>query len=277
MPNFIQVENVSYRYKDDTPALKNVSLSLHYGELVALIGKNGSGKTTLAKILTGMLRPSSGHVFIEGKDYSAYSVAQLGRKIGYVFQNPDYQLFSDTVAKEIAFGLKNIELSEKEIQTRIDETLKLLRLEHYRNAHPRSLSLGQRQGVAIASILAMKPNAVILDEPATGQDYQRRLEIMHFVQQLNREGKLVILISHDISHIVAYCKRVIAMNEGEIIADGATQEILGNRNLLNQISLKLTPMMQLADLLQAYGCPKTVFTVDEMASLIQEQLRKQLK
>ena len=273
MPSFITVEDVSYKYRDGTQALKNISTSFDLGELVALIGSNGSGKTTLAKLLTGMFRPTSGYIFVEGKDYREYTVAELGRKIGYVFQNPDHQLFSDSVANEIAFGLKNMGLSREEIQGRIDESLKLVGLECYRDTHPRRLSVGERQGVAIASILAMRPRAVILDEPTTGQDYKRRLEIMRFVSKLNDEGKLVILISHDISHIAAYCKRIVVLHGGEIIADGPAHELLGNTELLEKIHLKPPPVMQLAVMLCSYGFPTDILTVKEMASLLQKRLR----
>lgn len=263
------MENASYRYKDGTAALRNVSVSFSCGELVAVIGKNGSGKTTLAKLLTGMFRPSGGHVFVEGKDYMAYTIAELGRKIGYAFQNPDSQLFADSVGKEVAFGLRNLGLDETQVQIRVDYALKTLRIDQYKEAHPRSLSLGQRQGVAVASILAMQPTAIILDEPTTGQDYPRRLEIMKFVQQLNGSGKLVILVSHDLVHVAACCKRVIVMHEGQIVADGETEDVLGDRSLLAKVNLKPTPMMRLADLFEAYGCPKNVFTVDDMTMAIQ--------
>ncbi len=258
-------------------ALRDVSVSFRCGELVAIIGKNGSGKTTLAKLLTGMFRPASGQVLVDGEDYRKYSIAELGRKIGYAFQNPDYQLFADTVGNEVAFGLRNMGLAEEQVQIRVDEALKSLRLESFKETHPRRLSVGQRQGVAVASILAMRPNAIILDEPTTGQDYPRRLEIMQFVKQLNNEGKLVILVSHDIVHVATYCKRVIVMHEGQIIADGKTEDILGNRDLLAKIQLKPTPVMQLAEMLETYGCPKNVFTIDEMADFIQNRLGRGTK
>jgi energy-coupling factor transport system ATP-binding protein len=274
MSSLVEAKNVSFKYKDGTLALRDVSVSFNRGELVAIIGKNGSGKTTLAKLLTGMLRPASGQVLVEGKDYMAFSIAELGCKIGYAFQNPDYQLFADSVYKEVAFGVRNMGLPEEQVQQRVDAALKSLRLEQFKEGHPRRLSVGQRQGVAVASILAMMPNAVVLDEPTTGQDYRRRLEIMQFVKQLNSEGKLVILVSHDIVHVAAYCKRVIVMHEGQIIADGKVEEILGNRQLLSKINLEPTPMMQLAELLQAYGCPKKVFTIDEMADFIETILKR---
>jgi energy-coupling factor transport system ATP-binding protein len=274
MSSLVEARNVNFKYKDGTHALKDVSVSFRKGELVAIIGKNGSGKTTLVKLLNGMFRPASGQVLVEGKDYMAYSIAELGRKIGYAFQNPDQQLFADSVYKEVAFGVQNMGLPEDQVQVRVDEALKSLRLEQYKEAHPRRLSVGQRQGVAVASILAMLPNAIILDEPTTGQDYRRRLAIMQFVKQLNSEGKLVILVSHDIVHVAAYCKRVIVMHEGKIIADGATEEILGDQKLLAKINLKPTPMMQLAELLEAYGCPKNVFTIDEMTDFIENLLKR---
>jgi energy-coupling factor transport system ATP-binding protein len=274
MPNLLEAKNVSYQYRDGTVALQNVSVTFSGGELVAIIGKNGSGKTTLAKLLTGMFRPQSGTVLVEGKDYRVLSIAELGRKIGYAFQNPDNQLFADSVYKEVAFGVRNMGLAEEQARLRVDEALHLLRLEGFGEVHPRRLSVGQRQGVAVASVLAMLPSAVILDEPTTGQDYGRRLEIMQFVQHLNRQGKLVILVSHDIVHVAAYCRRVIVMHEGQIIADGNPKEILANRGLLSKINLELPPMMQLADLLKDYGCPKTVFTVDDMADFLENMLKR---
>lgn len=219
-----------------------------------------------------MFRPASGRVLVEDKDYSSFTIAELGRKIGYAFQNPDNQLFADSVNKEVAFGLRNMGLDEAEIQSRVDDALKSLELDKYKEVHPRCLSLGQRQGVAIASILAMQPNAIILDEPTTGQDYPRRLEIMNLVRQLNNAGKLVILISHDIMHVAVCCKRIIVMQEGQIAADGKTEEILGDRDLLAKINFKRMPIMELADLFGAYGCPKTILTVDEMATFIQSIL-----
>jgi energy-coupling factor transporter ATP-binding protein EcfA2 len=274
MPSFIKAEDISYVYRDGTHALKDVSVSFDCGEIVAIIGRNGSGKTTLAKVLTGMFRPTSGRVIVENKDYLAYTVAELGKKIGYVFQNFDYHLFSDTVTNEIAFGLKNLGLPADEIEARIDETLKLLSLERYKDVHPRRLSSGERQSVAIASVLAMKPTTIILDEPTRGQDYKRTMEIMQFMKQLNREGKLVILISHNISHIAAYSQRIVALHEGKIVADGPTTEILGDTKLLRQMHLKPTPIMQLREMLQDRGCPSDMFSVDDMAKYIQEHSRR---
>ncbi|MFA5365269.1 MAG: energy-coupling factor ABC transporter ATP-binding protein [Candidatus Bathyarchaeia archaeon] len=257
--------------------MRDVSVSLGLGEVVAVIGRNGSGKTTLAKVLAGMFKPTTGQLFIDGNDYRKFSVAEIGRKVGYVFQNFDYQLFSDTVANEVTFGLKNMGLPEPEIQTRIDETLTKLGLEHYRGVHPRRLSSGQRQAVAIASVLAMKPNAVILDEPTTGQDQKRTKQIMQLIQQMQTEGKLVIIISHNIGNIASYCKRVIALNGGQIVADGPTQEILGNKALLKQIHFKPTPIMQLSELLNGNGCHSNVFSVTEMAQFIKEHVRSKQK
>ncbi|PVX27531.1 MAG: energy-coupling factor ABC transporter ATP-binding protein [Candidatus Bathyarchaeum sp.] len=274
MPSLIQAEDVSYVYRDGTHALKDVSVSFNCGEIVAIIGRNGSGKTTLAKVLTGMFRPTSGRVLVEEKDYLAYTVAELGKEVGYVFQNFDYHLFSDSVTNEIAFGLKNLGLGSEEIDARIGKTLKLLSLERYKDVHPRRLSSGERQSVAIASVLAMKPSTIILDEPTRGQDYKRTMKIMQFVKQLNSEGKLVILISHNISHIATYSQRIVALHDGKIVADGPTTEILGDTKLLEQMRLKPTPIMQLREMLREKGCPSNVFSVDDMAKFIQEHSRR---
>ncbi|MFZ7137430.1 MAG: energy-coupling factor ABC transporter ATP-binding protein [archaeon] len=274
MTSFLQAENVSYVYSDGTVALQNVSSSFDCGESVAVIGRNGSGKTTLAKVLAGMFRPTSGRVLVEETNYVGYTVAELGRKIGYVFQNFDYQLFSDTVENEVSFGLRNMGLPETEIQSRVSETLQSLSIEQYRNTHPRRLSSGERQAVAIASILAMQPNAVILDEPTTGQDQARTTEITNFIQRLTREGKLVIVVSHNIGHVATCCQRIVVVHDGKIVADGPTSEILANKQLLQQIHVKPTPMMQLSELLQQHGCPTTAFSIQDMAGFIKTQTRR---
>jgi energy-coupling factor transporter ATP-binding protein EcfA2 len=272
--SFLQAENVSYVYSDGTVALQNVSASFDCGESVAVIGRNGSGKTTLAKVLAGMFRPTSGRVLVEETDYIGYTVAELGRKIGYVFQNFDYQLFSDTVENEVSFGLRNMGLPETEIQSRVSETLQSLIIGQYRNTHPRRLSSGERQAVALASILAMQPRAIILDEPTTGQDQSRTTEITNFIQRLTHDGKLVIVVSHNIGHVATCCQRTIVVHDGKIVADGPTSEILANKQLLYYIHVKPTPMMQLSELLQKHGCPTTAFSVQDMADFIKSQTRR---
>jgi len=269
--DFIKVEDVYLTYPDGTEALKGVSTTFGTRDFVAIIGHNGSGKTTFAKCLNGFLKPTKGEVLVEGKSTRKYTMAELGRKIGYVFQNVSYQLFADSVFNELAFGVRNMGLDERVVAQRVDETLKLVGLTKYRDSHPRRLSGGEQQRVAVGSILAMEPKAVILDEPTTGQDYMRRIDILNFCRKLNSMGKLIILISHDLSFIAAYCDRAIVLDGGKIVADGPVRETLGNIELMERVKIKPPQITQLAVRLKDCNVPCNILTVEDME---RELLRK---
>ncbi|MFQ6056137.1 MAG: ABC transporter ATP-binding protein, partial [Methanosarcinales archaeon] len=230
----IVIEDLEYIHEDGTVALKGINLVLNKGEFVAIIGKNGAGKSTLASLLIGLLKPTHGKIFIDGIDTKNKKVADLAQKIGYLFQNPDNQIFTSKVFDEVAFGLRNINLDSKEVEYRVEKSLKTMELWEYKERHPHSLSRGQRQRLAVASILAMEPDILVLDEPTTGQDYGHIEKFMSLVKKLNNGGKTIILITHDMGIVAEYANRTIVMKNGEIFLDGNTRDVFFQTELLKE-------------------------------------------
>ncbi len=237
--HLIKIENLSYRYSLKSPfILKDLSLEIKKGEFVALIGENGAGKTTLLKQLNGMNKPTSGRVLINGMDTKSHKTSEMAKHIGYLFQNPDHQIFCDCVYDEIAFGLKNQDQSVSQIEQRVNDIAELLNLTHLLKESPFNLSKGEKQRVALASILALETEVLVLDEPTTGQDYKECMEIMEIVRTLNEKGTTVIIVSHDMEVVQDFAKRVIILYDGNILEDGSTREIF-----LNEKSLMLAGIM----------------------------------
>ena len=228
----VQVNDLFYQYNSGQPALKGINLTIKTGEFVALIGQNGAGKTTLAKHLNGLLKPTSGEVIVDGMDTLQYDTSQLSKTIGYVFQNPDHQIFSVTVEKELEFGLKNAGYKGKEIKERVDQVLAYTGLERYRLVHPFSLGKGERQMIAVASILVLKPKLLVIDEPTTGSDWAGVQTMMTLIRELHTAGTTIIMISHDMDLVSQYAKRVIVLKDGEILLDGTPQEVYSNEQIL---------------------------------------------
>ena len=268
----IEVENVYFTYPNGVKALKGVSLKIADGEFVAIMGQNGAGKTTLVKHFNGLLKPTKGRVLIDGVDTRQVSVAKLSRKVGFVFQNPDHQLFSETVEDEISFALKNFRFDEKIIRERVDWALNLLDLVQYRKVSPFMLSGGERKRVALASVLAWDPKIIILDEPTLGQDSYQKERLRQFIIQMNQQGKTVIIVTHDIEFVVECEPRVILMANGRIIADGETREILTDPELINRSSLILPEITQVFTNLNDLGFPRNVIGVYEAKRLILERI-----
>ena len=211
----LEIKNLNFKYKNKVPALKNINLEVGKGELFGILGLNGSGKSTLALNIIGLLEGKGGILF-KGEDLSGKDVYKRTKNIGYVFQNPHYQLFEDNVYREISFGPKNIALGEKEVEKRVDHVLNVIGLNSYKKEDPHSLSVGQMKRVTIASILAMKPEVIIVDEPDTGLDYRTAKKIMDHIKKLKEEGKTIILISHNLQLVADYCDRVVYLEEGEV-------------------------------------------------------------
>lgn len=269
----IIVENITYTYPNGIRALRGVSLAIREGECVAIMGQNGAGKTTLVKHFNGLLKPVNGRVLIDGVDTRKTSVAKLARKVGFVFQNPDHQLFCETVEKEIAFALRNFGFDEKKIEKRVDWALNILDLTEYRNVSPFMLSGGERKRVALASVLAWNPKILILDEPTIGQDYMQKEKLRNFITQLNAQGKTVVIVTHDIE-FVAECKpRIILMREGKIVADGEPHEILTNRDLLEYASLIPPEAATIVSELRKFGLRRKAIDVYEAGECIIEMWR----
>lgn len=266
----VQIEKLCCRHEDGSETLKNLSLEIKQGEFLALLGHNGAGKTTLASHLMGFYRPSAGRILLKGKDMSKYSTAQLSQQIGYLFQNPDSQIFMNSVFEEVRFGLENLKIPEEEINRRVNSALEMMELSAYRNRHPQALSRGQRQRLAVASILALEPDLLVLDEPTTGQDRGHIHKFLDKIRELNRLGKTVILITHDMELAAEYAERVIVMKQGEILLDGPTAEVFSCPEELEAAGLLPPLPSRLALDLRKQGIdvPK-LLTVSELKSFLQ--------
>ncbi len=255
-------EKLWHVYPDGPTALRNVNLKVGEGEFVAIMGRNASGKTTLVKHFNGLLPPTKGLVSVDGIDTRKTTVAELAKKVGFVFQNPNDHLFADTVEEEIGFTLKNLGLGDGEIRTRIDEVLNRFGLDKYRGQYPRALSGGEKQRVALASVLAIQPGILILDEPTRGMEYQLKAELMNFLREYTAQGNTVILVTHDVETVAEYAARVILLSEGNIVVDGDKREVLSR-------ALLFSP--QINRLVQAfgkYGVPDDLLTVAEVLQLL---------
>jgi energy-coupling factor transport system ATP-binding protein len=250
---------VSFRYSGATSdVLNDVTLNIGDGEFVAIMGENGAGKTTLVKMLNGLLKPAKGRVLIDNMDTRGRSVAQLSRDVGLIFQNPDHQLFAETVSEELSFSLRNFGFSEEVIHRRVTHILASLDLEKYTRSSPFVLSGGERKRVALAAILVWDPKHIIMDEPTIGQDYLQKDRLRNFIIQLISQGKTIIIVTHDVE-FVAECKpRVILLSKGEVIADGPAARILTTSDLLEKASLIRPQIAQLMQQLNGLSSPPDI-------------------
>ncbi len=269
---FVEVRDLTYSYEDGTQALKGINLTISEGEFIAFIGQNGSGKTTLSKCLNGLFKPTTGSVLVDGLDSKTTSIVQMVKRVGYVFQNPDHQLFNNNCMDEIAYGPRNIGLSEEEVQERVIEAAEVVGLNSiYFHEHPFFLNKGMRQRVAIASILALKPKLIIVDEPTTGQDVRQSLEIMDFLTDLNRNhGHIVIFVTHDMPIVSRYARRVVMMGGGQIIADGHPADVYAQTENLEKAFVEPPQITQLAQLLKNRGFNPGTLSVTEMVDQYQK-------
>jgi len=263
---FLKVRNLDYVYEDGTQALRDVNVDLQDGDFVALIGQNGSGKTTLSKCLNGLFKPTAGKVLVDGLDTKGTSITKMAVRVGYVFQNPDHQLFNSSVWDEIAYGPRNIELPEEEIKERVEEAAGVVGLDpDLFDQHPFFLQKGLRQRVAIASILALRPKVIIVDEPTTGQDRKQSLEIMDFLTRLHEEqNHIIVFITHDMPIVSQYAKRIVLMGEGRILADGPTKEVFAQPDKLARTFVEPPQITQLAQAVESQGFDPGTLTVKEM-------------
>ena len=257
-----EVEKLWHVYPDGPTALRNISLKVGEGELVAIMGRNASGKTTLVKHFNSLLKPTRGMVAVDGIDTRKATIAELARKVGFVFQNPNDHLFADTVDEEISFTLKNLGFESGEIRSRVDEMLERFKLKEYRRQYPRSLSGGEKQRVALASVLAIQPKILILDEPTRGMEYRLKSELMNFLNEYASQGNTVILITHDVETVAEYADRVILLSEGKIVVDGNKRDVLSR-------ALLFSPQInRLVQAFEKYGVPGNILTVDELLQIL---------
>lgn len=259
----IALEGVTYAYPDDAPALHDVSLAIAPGEFVALLGPNGSGKTTLAKHLNGLLRPQRGRVLLDGRDTRTARVAELARTVGYVFQNPDHQIFSATVEEEIAFGLRLQGLPPEAVAQRVAEALHRFRLAAHAHLPPAVLGSGQRRQVTLAAALALQPRVLVLDEPTGGLDGRGRQELMAALAAFNAGGGTVLLITHDMRPVAEFAGRAIVIARGKLRFDGTPQALFRQHELLAETRLAAPPVVELAQRLEPAGFSAGVLSCAE--------------
>jgi len=240
----IEVRGLEYAYEGGLAALKGIDLQIREGEFVAIVGQNGSGKTTLIKHFNGLLIPTKGEVRIEGVDVRQSDILQLAGKIGFVFQNPDHQIFAERVIDEVSFGPRNFGFPEEGIAERVDRALAAVDLLDLTEADPFSLTKAERQRLAVASVLALAPKVIVLDEPTTGMDYQESIKMMKLVQELNKRGHTIVMVTHTMWVVSHYAHRVIVMKDGKMIRDGKTRQILSDLDGLREASLKPQQMVE---------------------------------
>ncbi len=265
----ISIYDLVYEYENKVRALDGVSLEIADNEFVALMGENGAGKTTLVKHLNGLLKPTKGKVIVNGYDTRKHSVAELSQFVGLVFQNADHQLFAETVFKEVAFGLQKRKLDKDLIEEKVSRILEKLRIDHLANRSPFSLSGGERKRVALASILVMEPEILVLDEPTIGQDQRQKERLKEIIDSLLKDGKTIVMITHDVEFAVDYIPRTIAMKDGKIVADGDTKKVLTNDYVLENTALLPPQINQVVKYLrQWYDISQDVATIDDMIKII---------
>jgi energy-coupling factor transport system ATP-binding protein len=268
-PLAVEVKDLRFEYEKGTEVLRGIGLNIHRGECVAIVGQNGSGKTTLVKHFNGLLRPTSGKIILNGVDTAGKTVAQLSKTVGYLFQNPDHQIFSTSVEEEIAFGPKNLGVGPEETERRVAEALKLVGLEEYRKVPPSTLGLGQRRKVTLASIVAMKPDVMVLDEPTTGIDWNGSIQLMNSVRELNKQGHTIITITHSMRVVAQYAERTIVLANGGIILDGPTRKVFSEPDVLKTTFLAPPQITCLAQGLQSMGFADDILSVDEFCSSLE--------
>ncbi len=284
----IQVEHLTHTYMTDSPfaatALEDVSLTIEDGELIGLLGHTGSGKTTLVQHLNGLLKPTSGKVVVDGLDITEKDVSllEVRRRVGLVFQYPEYQLFEETVAKDVAFGPKNLGLSEQEVDERVRYALQEVGLAYDEIAQrsPFELSGGQMRRVAIAGVLAMRPGTLILDEPTAGLDPAGRRSILGMIRELHAAGGLtVVMVSHNMDDISSLATRLVVMSRGRMVLTGEPRQVFQHRELLSSIGLGIPQAAELTQRLiaEGYPLPADLYTPEEVAQALLGLPRKEDK
>ncbi len=264
----MECKNIKYTYPDGTEALKGVDLKLHRGDFLGLIGRNGSGKSTLAKIMKGIYNPTQGEVLISGERLHDKIGIERAKRVGYVFQNPDDQIFCRTVRDEITFGLKYMKLTRSQESELLKKAASAMDLHEYLDSNPFELSQGLRQRVAIASVLVFEPEIFIIDEPTTGQDFARSKIIMDITKSLYETGITIIIITHDMELISEYANRLVVVSDGKILLDGPTREVFSKPEIIKQSSLKPPQITSLSQALKKYGVPSDILSVDEFENCL---------
>lgn len=270
----IEVEAVAYTYPEGkAPALKDVSLRIGAGEFVALVGQNGAGKTTLAKHFNGLLLPDQGRVRIGDMDTRTERTRRLAAMVGYCYQNPDHQIFSRTLRSEVAFGPKNLGLPAGQVIKNVEDSLQLVGLLEKADSYPFLLGRGERQRLAVASIIAMGSQILVVDEPTTGLDLKGVRSIMSLLRRWNQEsGRTIVVITHDIPMVAEYVPRTVVMADGGVVADGPTRRALTDWSALKVADVRPPQVTRVAHRLESYGIAGDLMTVAELVASIKDRL-----
>ena len=263
----IEVKDLHFYYNPEVEILHGINMDIYDGEFLSIVGQNGSGKTTIVKTFNGLHKPTGGSVIVKGVDTKNATVAKLSRSVGYCFQNPDHQIFSSVVRDELTYGPKNVGMPQEEIDKIVDEVAKMIGIEDILDENPYNLSKGQRQQIAVAAILTMQPDVIVVDEPTTGQDPRQSHQMMDMVKKLNTDyGKTIVVITHDMSIAAEYSDRIITMHNGTIIAQGTPREVFKEEEMLNSSNLEPP---QVTRLLKRAGITDPVaIDVDEAMQLL---------
>ena len=259
----IEIKNASFQYPNGFVALENINLTIQEGEKVAIVGQNGAGKTTCVKMMNGLNRPSSGDVIVDGINTKDVTVATVARKVGYVFQNPDEQIFNSTARAEIEYMPRYFKLSEEEVKARVDHAIELTDIEKYLDTNPYEIPYPIRKFVAIAAVIASQPKYIVLDEPTAGQDLHGTRVLGEMVDRLTEEGVTVITITHDMEFAVNNFDRIIAMAHKNVIADGTAQDIFWNEEVVADARIKKPTIGELAKKL---GMDGKILFCDELVN-----------
>ncbi|WP_099353748.1 energy-coupling factor ABC transporter ATP-binding protein [Fredinandcohnia onubensis] len=265
--SFLTLNDVTYCYPNGFKAVENVSMSFEKGESVAIIGQNGAGKTTTVKMMNGLIKPTQGDVIIDGLNTKDYTTAQISKKVGYVFQNPDDQIFHENVRSEIRFGPKNLGFSEQKIEENVMKAAELTGIVPFLNIHPYNLPYSLKKFVTIASVIAMDTDTIILDEPTAGQDSLAIERLGFIIDSLVREGKTIITITHDMEFVVNNFERVIVMANKRVVEDNHKQEIFWNLGVLEEAMLKQPHISRLSNTL---NLNEKVLDINQMIDVLKK-------
>ncbi len=273
----ILFNDVGFEYEPGHPVLRNLNLEIQPGQVIGLMGENGAGKTTLVKQINGLLKPTRGAVYVDGIDTRETSTAQLAKKVGFVFQNADHQLFADTLQSEIAFALRNLDFSKEEIDNRVTRYLELFELTKYQGQSPFLLSGGERKRLALASVLCIEPSILILDEPTQAQDALQKEKLLKLMDGFRDPEHILLLVTHDVEFAIKAVDRLLILSQGQLIADGAPQQILSNPQILDRARLLPPQLTQLAHQLtkQFPLFPANVATIPEAVEAVNQLIRSQ--